>query len=239
MLFILTGNIQTGKTRFLERLVTDTTNAGGICEGVIAPGIWVEQNNNESDKPSFEKLGIDNVLLPESKRIRFATRRDLLCEDKSTSESSESKTANLKWAIEDAAIDAVNNHFKRIINSWNTAATQPTNSNTADSQNCNQKAATKSSECSTDCSTDCSTNNPPHLLVVDELGYLELELNEGLTDALRAVDIALCNDRHTLIVVREKLLPLAEQRFAKKVDTIKCILPDEEGRYAVLNALGL
>ena len=40
MLFVLTGGIQTGKTRWLGRLVEALGAEGVRCAGVMAPGVW-------------------------------------------------------------------------------------------------------------------------------------------------------------------------------------------------------
>ncbi len=38
MLFVLTGDVQTGKTRWLHDLVEEIASRGVLCEGVLAPG---------------------------------------------------------------------------------------------------------------------------------------------------------------------------------------------------------
>jgi nucleoside-triphosphatase THEP1 len=56
-----------------------------------------------------------------------------------------------------------------------------------------------------------STATPCDLLVVDELGPLELERNEGWTAALTALDGG--HYRAALVVVRYELLPVARSRW--------------------------
>ncbi|ACV22509.1 Uncharacterised protein [Slackia heliotrinireducens] len=68
MLFVLTGDIQTGKTRWLEALVSELERSGAGVFGVVSPGVW-EQGPREGE---FRKLAIDNVLLPGCRRIRMA-----------------------------------------------------------------------------------------------------------------------------------------------------------------------
>lgn len=41
MLFLLTGEVQIGKTRWLEKLVADRVERDVPCAGVLAPGQWV------------------------------------------------------------------------------------------------------------------------------------------------------------------------------------------------------
>ena len=66
MLFLLTGEVQIGKTRWLESLVTELADRGVPCAGVLAPGRWVPSEGEHADENGYEKLGIDNVLLPAS-----------------------------------------------------------------------------------------------------------------------------------------------------------------------------
>ena len=69
MLFLLTGDVQIGKTRWLEGLVGQIEEAGVPVAGVLAPGVWREQGSG-----GFEKLGIDNLLLPERHESHLAVR---------------------------------------------------------------------------------------------------------------------------------------------------------------------
>ena len=77
MLFVLTGNVQTGKSRWLERLVGDLGQHGVPSYGVLSPGTWAESAGARADANGYEKLGIDNVLLPDGERVSFARRSDL------------------------------------------------------------------------------------------------------------------------------------------------------------------
>lgn len=119
MLFVLTGDIQTGKTRWLESLVHDLESAGITPYGVIAPGVWADRRDDPSpsehvDANGFEKLGIDNLLLPSHERITFARRADLAERENSFDPNSQSAQAQLRWHISDAAITHVNEHFASI-----------------------------------------------------------------------------------------------------------------------------
>ncbi|WP_165052078.1 MULTISPECIES: hypothetical protein [unclassified Adlercreutzia] len=77
------------------------------------------------------------------------------------------------------------------------------------------------------------------LLVVDELGPLELLRGGGLAEAVAAVaDGPLSGGEHALVVVRPELVDLAEERFARAWDGVARIAPDDEGRLAVMRALG-
>ena len=111
MLFLLTGDVQIGKTRWLESLCASLQAAGTCVAGVVAPGQWVPRPEGQpggkhgfDGAGRFEKLGIDNVLLPQSKRIEFARRRDLAAGGKAFEEGAQAKAAKLGWAISDTAI---------------------------------------------------------------------------------------------------------------------------------------
>ena len=186
MLFVLTGNIQTGKTRWLE-LAIDNMEANGIAVyGVLAPGIWIDHRDKAirpetCDANGFEKIGIDNILLPSGERITFARRADLALRENDYNKHAQSARAKLGWHISDEAIARVNDHFAQI-------------------------AAAAS---------NAKASNSKGLLVVDELGRLEMERGEGLTEALAALEAGPTSlYQHALIVVREMLLPHLEGKFA-------------------------
>ena len=109
MLFILTGDVQTGKTRWLMALIEKLGNAGVTCYGVVAPGVW--ESHCEGGEARYEKLGIDNVLLPQKELVRFALRKDIAASASVYDGDSQSAVAQLDWAISDAAIREVNDHF--------------------------------------------------------------------------------------------------------------------------------
>ena len=115
MLFMLTGDIQTGKTRWLMG-VLERLRAGGVrIDGVLAPGVWVEHpESGEDAHHAYEKVGIDNILLPQGERIPFARRRDLAELEGSYDEDSQSARGGLHWAIYDTAIMQVNAHFREL-----------------------------------------------------------------------------------------------------------------------------
>ena len=119
MLFVLTGNVQTGKTRWLEALVGELERADITPYGVIAPGVWLDRRSvpdkhPRADSNGFEKVGIDNILLPSRERISFAERTDLARKRDLFDENSQSAQAKLGWHIREEAIARVNEHFKSI-----------------------------------------------------------------------------------------------------------------------------
>ena len=69
MLYLLTGDIQTGKTRWLEARLAEAEAAGVEVHGVLSPGVWVPREDG-----GFEKTGIDLVFYPSHERVRFADR---------------------------------------------------------------------------------------------------------------------------------------------------------------------
>ena len=114
MLFFLTGDVQIGKTRWLQQLVDVVVAAGVAVAGVLAPGDWVPAAGDRADGNGFEKRGIDNVLLPSGERLPFARRRDLAQLEGSFDAASQSARAKLAWAIDDTAIARVNEHFRHL-----------------------------------------------------------------------------------------------------------------------------
>lgn len=156
MLYILTGDVQIGKTRWLQALVSDLEARGAVCDGVIAPGVW-----REDETGGFDKLGIDNELLPTHEVVHFARRDDLARAEGTFDANAQSAKAMLRWHISDEAIRKVNAHFDALIQ----AAEVP------------QKL--DASECAR-----LHAGPAKRMLIVDELGRLELLRNEGLTSAM-------------------------------------------------------
>lgn len=208
MLFLLTGDVQIGKTRWLENLCASLQAAGTCVAGVVAPGQWVPRPEGQpggkhgfDGAGRFEKLGIDNVLLPQGERIEFARRRDLAADGKAFAEGTQAKAAKLGWAISDTAIAQVNAHFA-------TLAKQAAN----------------------------EAKLAPHaMLVVDELGRLELLHSCGLTNALAILDAGPTPQfPHAIAVVRETLLDEARRRFEPRWGEPIAIGPDDIARELVL-----
>lgn len=194
MLFFLTGDIQTGKTRWLAN-VLERLHADGVpaC-GVLAPGIWMAHaGTDENGMPTvaYEKLGFDNLLLPYGELVPFARRRDLAEQAGSYDANSQSGQMQLGWAIDDAAIVRVNRHFDEL----------------------------------------ATYNDTRALLVIDELGQLEILKGTGLTSAISLLDRgATTAFPHALVVMRSWLLEQAQIRFANAPwNGIRIIRPDNDG----------
>ena len=205
MLFFLTGDIQTGKTRWLQALRSTLDQRGvGVC-GVIAPGVWIEHVADDGEV-SYEKMGIENVLLPEGTRVAFARRRDLAVAEGAFDARSQAARSQLGWAIDDGAIAVVNEHLSHLLAGENVGALQKRN-----------------------------------LLVIDELGRLELHAGEGLVAAVALVDRGATEEiPHALIIVREQLLDVAMERFASAPWGGMCaIAPNSAGERAVLDAFAV
>ena len=207
MLFVLTGQVQTGKTRWLEELVAALEEAGVATYGVLAPGVWVDRRGNpeafpHADANGFEKLGIDNVLLPEGQRIAFARRADLAEASGEHDPNSQSSQAKLHWSISDAAIERVNGHFADL------------------------RARAQAH--------DDTTGG---FLIVDELGQLELLRGGGLTEAVGILqDGPTALTRHALVVVREALLAHLDGRFSRW-GQIELVNPDKPSQSRILATL--
>lgn len=112
MLFVLTGAIQTGKTRWLQRTIRELENRGVLSYGVVAPGTWIA--HDEGQGISYEKTGIDNELLPGHAIVPFARRNDLVDARNAQEHCTQAQRAQLAWAIDDNAIERVNAHFEAI-----------------------------------------------------------------------------------------------------------------------------
>ena len=205
MIYFLTGDIQIGKTRWLSRLVEELESDGVLCEGVLAPGIW-----RQDSLDNYEKLGINNELLPDHEVITFALRDDIAKEKNLFDDNAESAHAGMKWHISDRAIELVNNHFLKLhqhkFNLLNTS--------------------------STTINGNCLKNSDAQkrVLIIDELGQLELKRNGGLTEALKLLEEG-PSDYYSaaIVIVRNAfgLLELAEDRFAEQWDGSMRISPQD------------
>lgn len=184
MLLVLTGDIQTGKTTWLLGAVNRLEAAGVAVEGVVAPGAWrpVDAGDLGYDGANaplaagpgaagewaqagvgrrYDKLGIDNVLLPEHETMPFARREDLARAEGRFDVQSQAARAGLVWHIDDRAIGRVNAHFDALA-----------------THIAERTAAGGAAE-------GDGSGKPRHrVLVVDELGRLELMCGEGLTSAM-------------------------------------------------------
>lgn len=216
MLFVLTGSVQTGKTRWLEELLGDLQRAGIEPCGVMAPGVWADRRDDpesfpHADANGYEKLGIDNVLLPGDERIAFARRADLAASEGSYDPSSQSGKAKLGWHISDEAINRVNGHL----------------------------ASLRATDAIGKLADETADAPLARFLVIDELGRLELERGEGLTEAIGILEDGPAPDMpHALIVVREMLLPYLEGRFARWGEAAN-VNPNAQSRELVLGSLGI
>lgn len=198
MLCILTGKVQTGKSRWLRELVDDLAADGVPCYGVLAPGFWVESDGPAADAHGYEKLGIRNVLLPGDREVAFAMRADLADEAEPCTQSDR---AQLGWRISDAALAQVNAHFAAL-------------------------------------PALAARDGRPGLLVVDELGRLELLRGEGLGQAMALLEAGSTRAfPHALVVVRDYLADTAEERIGPLWGGAVRIAPDEAGRRQVMGLL--
>ena len=170
MLFILTGDIRTGKTTWLEARVRELEAAGDPVYGVLAPGVWRDG----------EKMGIQNVLLPSHERVLLATPAEDGC------------STGLGWEFNTEALARVNAHLAEL--------------------------ATASDEAQ------------PGLLVIDEVGPLELRRGGGLTAALKLLDAGPTPAwPHALVIVRSSLAEEIVERLRPIWGSVKLIGPDEAG----------
>ena len=92
MLFILTGDVRTGKTTWLQERVRETEAAGIPVHGVLAPGVWRDG----------KKTGIENVLLPSREHVLLATPSKSGC------------SGGLGWDFDETALAHVNAHLTKL-----------------------------------------------------------------------------------------------------------------------------
>ena len=226
--------MQIGKTRWLGALADELASEGVAVAGVLAPGVWRECGL--AGEGRFEKLGIDNVLLPAGERVAFARRRDLALAEGSFDPTSQSAAAQLAWEISDDAIARVNAHFDALARG-DARRTHP--ENPADPA---RMFHVKHSFAQTDVSRETSRagKTSAGLLVVDELGRLELMRDGGLTAATALLERGPASGfPHALAVVRDWLCPCAEERFAPAWGGAEVLAPDERARALVRAACGL
>ena len=260
MLFFLSSDVQSGKTRWLENLVSELRACGVQCAGVLAPGVWRELTDEElacaqadavagvragvrvgeeeasSDAPKaaleepvaierFEKLGIDNVLLPTGERIVFGRRADLAEAEGSYDAESQSSRAKLGWTIFDEAIERVNEHFAQLSQeacAGGDAVAVGVESGNAGSGNGSGTPYA------------CS----PCLLVVDEIGRLELQRGGGLVEAMRLLQQGPSSAfPHALVVVRSWLAERAEEAFCPAWGAAVYVEPTAEDAARIKDAL--
>lgn len=238
MLLILTGDVEIGKTTWLTKAADALTAAGVRCDGVLAPGVWQQCVDG-----SLDKLGIDNLLLPSREKIPFARRADLAQAEGAFDESAQSAKAQLKWHISDRAIARVNAHFDALMEENGCLAEDMCDAGAqaampsvkereiAPAPAPASAGATPSSDLggNPDHSLrfrppSCRQSEPEQrpgqrqrVLIVDELGQLELLRGEGLTSAVRILEKGPCGIyAHAILIARDRfgLVDAAEQRFA-------------------------
>ncbi len=188
MLYILTGSIQSGKTRWLQEVVSMLEEKGISCEGVIAPGIWAKSSDG------FIKDGILNELLPTHETLTFGLKPDQEKGIVANINCSSNPSKDSGWYIDDQAVAKVNDHFTNL-----------------------DKAITHSNE-------PCE-----NILVIDELGVLELLKGTGITKAMDLLQKGNQDHyKHAIVVVRSKKdLPLlVSNRYSQYWGGSKYIYPN-------------
>ena len=143
-----------------------------------------------------------------------ARRGDLARADGTFNEESQAAKAELAWHIDDAAIARVNAHFDEL----------------AVASSCHPERSAEGAE-----SKDAS--RAPGLLIVDELGRLEIWRGGGLTSAMALLAQGpTAVFPHALAVVRDYLLDDAEILLAEAWPDHCRISPDDTGRAVILSA---
>lgn len=209
MLLILTGQIRTGKTTWLRARVGALEAAGVACYGVTAPGVWDDRGR---------KVAIDNELLPGARRVRLARAAD------------PAEAGGMAWDFDAAALARVNAHLAGLreggqrgdgpaggrLDGGELREGVPHGGELARSIPHGDASPARTAR--------------PGLLVVDELGPLELRRGAGLTEAL-----ALLAEGptpawpHALVVVRAGLAGEAASLLAPAWGEVRELRPDDAG----------
>lgn len=254
VLFALTGDVQTGKTRWLERFAAELAAEGVPVAGVIAPGVWrprgadgasaipsrFERSLGARADSAFEKLGIDNLLLPQGERIVFARRVDLAQAEGTFDEGSQAARAGLGWAISDEALARVNRHFLQIAQEADEEERtmrgigERSSSGAGDAVGFPEHACGGCADAPSARGAGASPAFRHGLLVVDELGRLELLRGGGLVQAMALLDRGPTRAfPHALVVVRAALLPLAHERLEPAWGPLAVISPEHAAETAI------
>ena len=255
---------------------------------MLAPGVWRVREPHEvpgerglAGEGRFEKLGIDNVLLPGGERVPFARRRDLALAEGSFDPTSQSASAQLAWEIADEAIARVNAHFDRIAaelaavpagapalpgeagsrgyaplpvdpaagmfhvkhsfaQTYVSRETSPGGRDPGRSKYGGSRIVVPADE--PDAEGSVTVGAEGGLLVVDELGRLELMRDGGLFLRWRFWSGPSARFPHALVVVRDWLCPWAEERFAgawdgSPSDDARMLSPRRRARLVRLRSL--
>ena len=217
MLYFLTGEIQTGKTRWLQAHIEELEREGLSVYGVLSPGIWRKREagelaqNRASCPGEFEKLGINCILYPSREQFVFAQRRDLAQKAGECDTGSQSAKAQLGWAIADETIARVNSHFASIAHL---------------AQECEKTSPANAEKFKTQKETPNSNVANKGLLVIDELGRLELLRGEGFVQAMELLKLGPTSIyQDAIVIVRDELIEIAEEKFTPAWGGSKRIYP--------------
>ena len=162
------------------------------------------------------------MLLPDGERISFARRGDLARADGTFDEESQAAKAELAWRIDDEAIARVNTHFDELAVRASVAVPTDAKSHSGRSA---EGAESK------------DPSRAPGLLIVDELGRLEIWRGGGLTSAMALLAQGPTTTfPHALAVVRDYLLDDAEALLAEAWPDRCRIKPNDAAREAILAA---
>ena len=222
MLYLLTGEIQTGKTRWLEARMAQLEAAGVDVRGVLSPGVWVP-----GAEGGFEKLGIDLVFYPGHERVRFADR---------LSPDEVSEVDEDGYGDEDDILTGVS-----LPGEVPAPAPVPV---TVAGKVLGWKFYPFFFGKVNGLFTDLRGDEPAEgaakrLVVLDEIGRMEL-VGRGFTDAMAFLaDGENPAWPHVVAVVRSELLQRAWELLAPSWgDGMRIIHPDEEGERALFNLFG-
>jgi hypothetical protein len=110
MLYLLTGDIESGKTSWLKRVVATLQARSVPLYGFISPAVFKEHGQ------TLEKVAIDCQLLPEKTVMRFGWRDDEADnrggdQPSSLSASLHTSAIKLRWRFDDAVLCVLNHRL--------------------------------------------------------------------------------------------------------------------------------
>jgi len=102
MLYLLTGDVEIGKTTWLKQVVRDARAADVPLAGYISPAVFEEVGGVS------QKTAIDCVMLPEERCVRIGWRADLARGAGIDDAQLHKSALGLRWVFDDAVMEELN-----------------------------------------------------------------------------------------------------------------------------------
>ncbi len=105
MLYLLTGEIESGKTSWLKRVIAAMQANEAALSGFISPAVFTGADQ------TFEKVAIDCQLLPEGITLRFGWRDDQVGNGAGALYSPPVSAVRLRWQFDDEVMRLLNDRL--------------------------------------------------------------------------------------------------------------------------------